>query len=300
MLLLVLLWVFKPFLPLVCAEPSLVEIRESGTFRMEATRPCNDFSQYGKCWPQNLPATVLDGNGKKIAVLPMVHYSHYHPFEVRNGEMFWLESYGDEQKISWRLWAKEIGDGGEMILLENCGGEFRISPDGNNVISISSVGISMLDRQAGTVMPLVRLDNTDRDDGFTPLGWSSDGTKFWFGAGVVDHWTKLGLFEGGKVSWLAYEGSSGDEAFEPDRGWLVTSDAPFNYDADTEEDWKKENRPTRLIVEDVLAGKKAVLAKANANHYGPFWDRNGFLQYSINGKTFKVSKEKIAEKLKRP
>ena len=280
------------------AGDSRKETRNFGVYSLAAERPCNDFNQYEKCWPNTLPATIFDAGKSEIATIPNVYYGHYHPFEVHGKEIFWIARVGDISTKDWldQLWVRGLTAGPAEKLLEHRGLDFRASTDGKKVVFTENNTISVLDRKSNSTKVLGHDEGTE--GGLTMLAWSDDGSKFWFGAGDAEAWSKLAVFQDGKVTWFPFKEGSSDEAFEPNQGWQVTSNAPFIDDVDDEEEFKKSGMMTKLEVVDVFTGERAVLAEAKANHYNPFWNPEGLLQYSVGNKTFKISKKQIAGKLR--
>ncbi len=275
------------------------EVRFFNGYTLEAQRPCEDFKRPAACFPETLTATIFDKRKVAIATINKVNYEHYHPFEVHGQELFWISRIGDAGKWSgtpgeWtdQLWVKTLGSETPTQLLAYKGIDFRASQDGKLVALIKDKNLNIFDRQMKTTKVI------DGGESVTLLEWSTDSSKLWIGSGIVGGWSKLGFFRNGKVTWLPYEGGKRENLLEPDRGWLITSNAPLNYDIESEEHFRKSNSITELSVIDVYSGKRAILAQAPGNCFEPSWDSDGYLQYSIKGKVSRLSKDQIAKKLK--
>jgi hypothetical protein len=231
-------------------------------------------------------AVVVDAYGVVVATLPAnVSWRHYHPFEVRGRRVFWLAGEGRQ------LWVMDrySGKGEKLVDWE----DFRASPSGDKVMSVAGGQLTLFDVRARSAAAI----ETDSPAGpalhpallASGESWSSDGSRFWFGAaderGQVH---RLAVYEGGKAAWLAGTSAVGREfALEPDRGWLATTD----YD-------RSDASPRAYLkVTELLSGKDAVLVVTGTNDYRPYWD-GGYLNYSILGKPFRLSRRQIGKKLK--
>ena len=175
---------------------------------------------------------------------------------------------------------------------------FRASPDGSQIAFNNANNLQLLERASGKIVTIVKQGDGGREDGYSLIGWSANGKKFWFGAGNTDSWSKLGLLENGKVKWLPYVGASNDEDFEPNLGLLVTSDAPFLFDSESTVEFKKSKQKTYLTVFEVLTSKKVLIAEAIASRFSPAWLPDGRLQYELDGKIRYLSIKKIQKMLK--
>jgi len=275
------------------------EVRFFNGYTLEAQKPCDDFKRPAVCFPETLTATVFDKRRVAIATINNVNHEHYHPFEVHGQKLFWVSRIGDSGKWSgkpgeWtdQLWVKTLGSDTATQLLAYRGVDFRASPDGKLIALIREEKLQIFDRQTKTTKVIEGGEDVEL------LAWSTDSSKLWIGLGVIGGWSKLGFFRNGKITWLPYEAGKRESLLEPDRGWLITSNAPINYDVESEAQFQKSNFLTDLSVTDVYSGKRAILAQAPVNYFGPSWDSEGFLQYSMKGKIFRLSKDQIAEKLK--
>lgn len=290
------------------AVASTIEKRTFGGYTLEVQMPCNkeelkkyNLSKFKKCFPDTASARVLDQTGKVITSFPNSYYRHYHPFEVYGSEIFWIVRTGDlnsEKNWTDELWVRDLKSGKQSKLLSFGGIDFRASPNGQTIVFIKGEDALVLDRGKSATTLIAKKGDGGSDEGFTLLDWSTDGTKFWLGSGVIDTWSTLGVYQNEKVTWLPQIGNCCEGALNTDLGWFAMSDAPHPYEWGDREKFLKSKQTVRLFVADAFTGKKIQIAEQKANYFEPKWDASGKLLFSVDGKQANLSREAIEKKFK--
>ena len=154
---------------------------EFGGYLLEATYPADEeclvkIRLDEKCRPPNLPARILNAEGKEITTLERVAASESHIFEVRGNTVFWLERTDKKGKD---LWAKEISSGQKLQIFPGAL-SFRASPDGSIIMVENSLReIIRIDRKS--LKKEIILNTSTSPDTIPELQWfSDDGTAFFF------------------------------------------------------------------------------------------------------------------------
>lgn len=175
-------------------------------------------------------------------------------------------------------------------------GQFSVSKDENLIIYNQDDLLKSFEISSGKQMQIAKIKDGWPDVGFTHLGWSNDGKKFWFGEGDFEGWS-LALYENSKVTELKY--SSGDEyAFNPSYGWFVKSNAPIYAHIESTEEWLKKGEQVKLKLFDVLSNREVVLAQGKSVWFSPTWKNDRVLEFEVEGKKQTITESEIRSKLK--
>lgn len=249
-----------------------------------------------RCLPDVLPVRIFQPNNSLLIALQRGQYRHYHPFEVHPPEVFWLDRAGDVNTTNWadELWVYNLESKSRERLLRRKGLDFRVSPNGRSVIVSSGSKLLSVER------PSLKEKLLDEEaNSYELLGWSSDGSRFWFGAGDVV-WQRLGLYENGNLRWFDYTGAIYDEALNLDSGLLVQSNAPWTGEADATQHLWNQNPTAILMVIDVFSGAKVELARNTRKYFSPRWKSSKLLEFEQKEGVRQMQADDIIRRLQTP
>jgi stalled ribosome alternative rescue factor ArfA len=262
-----------------------------------------------------LVCQVLGPDGGTVASVENPFPTHYHPLQVVDGTLYWIRRPGSfEPGWADELVAQDLNaaqttapdaspqDAGAAetrqpeskrhetaprVVARGQKLDFRITGDGSRAAVVAQdPGHRRADEGWG--LDLVELRGSGHKRVFTGgvalLGFSTDGRQLWFGRQEGGGpWTRLGLFQGGKVRWFEMGADHGEIALEFDRGWVARSNAPLCGDAACIKGYQKKNEMNRLVVTDLFTGRREVVAEGRGSIYRPAW-QDGRLTFRKDGK----------------
>lgn len=214
-----------------------------------------------------VPAKLMGPDGKVVASFDTLYADHYHPFEVRPGRVFWVsrppqlsEGWADELRVT------ELSGGKTRTLFRKPGLDFRTDAQGRTaaVVGCNEEGactLFLVDVASGAE----RTAYASPKDALYPLGLSRDGNRVWFGRadGPAGPWKQLGLYENGKTRFFPVQ-QSDDTVIDFDTGRVAFT--------------RKKGGPV-LVVEDVLTGQRAEVARKKRGAFKPVWNADSSLTY---------------------
>ena len=227
------------------------------------------------------------GTEYPIANVPNVYKNHYHPAEIRGGNLFIIrriEGQTEEYSFQDELWLYDITGNGQRLHVSN-GMDFRASPNGEK-ISINENGsdLKIFDLTTNSISEFTWQElagdklNTAHSSEIrnTVLGWDKDGTRFW------GHLGQLGVplayysidISTGAVSTfdVSSVGITGDELeFNTRSGMILFSTHPRFFDVDSAMEFEKSETVVELFTYDLVLNSKAKIAESVSKSFEPKW-----------------------------
>lgn len=286
--------------PTAFARMPLIETKEADGYKIEKRTNWAVLGDDLKTWnPTTITYSLIGPEGKKIMDLDDVNFREYRPLEKCKDELLWVTykptkenpHSGPETVHTYDIKTKARGTLDKVLWPP------ILSPNCKQLVYREGQNLALFDRNKKTSVVFTKLGDGGRDDGFTPLYWSSDGSKFWYGSGVTETYSKLGYYQDGKTTWLPFDATQEDSALEPDRAWFAHSDAPMFFDSTDQEEYEKSDKITFLKVTDLVTGKEIVIDKAKTNKFSPTWTRETKLEYKLRGKTKSIDYKDLEKKL---
>lgn len=246
---------------------------------------------------------VFDKSGKKVTEFIGVNSHHYHPFEIRGNELFWLtrpKDYHADKTWADELWVQDLKTLKKNKIVDGQGLDYRVSPDGSKIFYHLKNNVYLLDRLTNKTVEIAKNGENSAVVGYDIIGFSNDGKRFWFGpsCSCPEGWSKLALLQDGKLRWFDFYGAD-DGFLETNRGWIVRSTYPGFVDSQSAEEFKKNKIKTELFVEDVFSGKKILIAASHSEEMAPKWKDPDTLEYKIGKKKFNIKAEEIVKRLEK-
>jgi hypothetical protein len=214
-----------------------------------------------------VPAKLLAPDGRQVASFDTLYADHYHPLEVRGGQVFWISrprqlspGWTDELKVT------ELAGGRTRTLYSKPGLDFRVDAQGRTaaVVGCNDEGACTLHR---VDVASGRASEAHASDSMLyPLGLSRDGARVWFGKadGPAGEWMQLGLNEQGKTRFFPLQQDS-NPAIDFDSGRVATT--------------QRKKGASVLVVQDLLSSGRVEVASRKRGAFKPEWTAEGHLSY---------------------
>lgn len=284
------------------AKSPLIESKVNSGYKIEKRTVFGTFSDDLKSGtPDVFTYQLIGPDGNKILDLENVNFDQYMPHEVCGDEVMWqtfVPNKAGSREGTFQYWTYNLKTKVKEKL-PDVGDIHYPSPDCRKFISTNlDYNLSIYDRDKKTSTVITKLGDGGRTDGFTPIEWSQDGSKFWFGSGVAETFSRLGYYQAGKVIWSPVENPSDDYALEPNKGWLAHSNYPQFVDAEDAENYRNSDNINYLKISEVMTGKEILIKEAKVNKFSPSWNSDAQLFFKVKGKEKSISRQDIEKKFK--